>query len=72
MAQGVKCVKYIGIADLRIISDEDWDDIGIRMQGTVHWDAGNGFTVLGERLRDAAVSHLKEDPEFAVIVEDSG
>ena len=67
MAQGVKAVRYIGIADIRRISDADWDVIKVRLQGTVQWDATNGFTVLGERLRDDAVKYLDGDPEFVVL-----
>jgi hypothetical protein len=70
MARGVKCVKYIGIADIRRISDADWDAIKIRLQGTVQWDKLNGFTVLGDRLRDDAVAYLRSDPEFVVVNED--
>lgn len=70
MANGVKCVKYIGVADIRRISDDDWDAIKVRMQGTVQWDAANGFTVLGERLRDGAVAYLRSDPEFVVVDDD--
>ena len=70
MAKGVKCVKYIGVADVRRISDDDWDKIHIRMQGTVVWDAGNGFTVLGERLRDGAIAYLRSDPDFVVVDEE--
>lgn len=70
MAKGVKCVKYLGVADIRRISDDDWDAIHVRMQGTVQWDASNGFTVLGERLRDDAIAHLRTDPEFAIIADD--
>lgn len=70
MAKGVKCVKYIGVADVRRISDDDWDKINVRMQGTVEWNALNGFTVLGNRLRDGAVAHLRTDPEFVVQEED--
>lgn len=70
MAKGVKCVKYIGVADVRRISDDDWDKIDVRMQGTVIWDAGNGFTVLGERLRAGAVAYLESDPEFMVVHEE--
>jgi hypothetical protein len=70
MAQGVKCVKYIGVADVRRISDDDWDAIKVRMQGTVIWDASNGFTVLGERLRDGAVDYLRTDPEFVVVADE--
>ena len=70
MAKGVKCVKYIGIADVRRISDDDWDNVSVRLQGTVIWDAGNGFTVLGERLRDGAVAYLQSDPDFVVVHEE--
>ena len=70
MASGVKCVRYIGIADIRRITDDDWDRINVRLQGTVQWDKMNGFTVLGERLRDGAISYLREDPDFVVIAED--
>lgn len=70
MAKGVKCVKYIGVADVRRISDDDWDKIGVRLQGTVIWEATNGFTVLGERLRDGAMDYLRSDPEFVVVNEE--
>lgn len=69
MANGVKCVKYIGIADIRRISDDDWDKIKVRLQGTVQWDKSNGFTVLGERLRDGAIAYLRSDPDFVVVNE---
>lgn len=69
MAEGIKCVKYIGVADVRRISDDDWDKISVRMQGTVVWDASNGFTVIGERLRDGAIAYLRSDPEFVVVPE---
>jgi hypothetical protein len=68
--KGIKCVKYIGIADVRRISDDDWDKINVRLQGTVVWDAGNGFTVLGERLRDGAIDYLRSDPDFVVVHEE--
>jgi hypothetical protein len=67
MAKGVKYVKYLGVADVRRISDDDWDKISVRLQGTVEWNALNGFTVLGERLRDGAIAYLRSDPEFAVV-----
>lgn len=70
MAKGVKCVKYIGVADVRRISDGDWDKINVRLQGTVEWTALNGFTVLGERLRDGAIAYLESDPEFVVVHEE--
>jgi hypothetical protein len=70
MAHGVKFVKYIGIADIRRITDDEWDKIKVRMQGTVQWDASNGFTVLGERLREGAVDYLRSDDDFVVVVEE--
>jgi hypothetical protein len=70
MAQGIKAVKYIGIADVRRISDDDWRAIGVRMQGDLEWSKLNGFTVLGDRLRDGAVKYLETDLDFAVIRED--
>jgi hypothetical protein len=70
MARGVKCVKYIGIADIRRITDDDWDKIKVRLQGTVQWDKLNGFTVLGERLRDGAIAYLQSDPDFVVVYEE--
>ena len=70
MAKGVKCVKYIGVADVRRISDDDWDKIHLRMQGSVVWDAVNGFTELGERLRDGAIAYLRSDPDFVVVDEE--
>lgn len=70
MARGVKCVRYIGIADIRRISDDDWDNIKVRLQGTVQWSKANGFTVLGSHLRDDAVAYLHTDPDFVVIAED--
>jgi len=72
MAKGVKCVKYIGVADVRRISDDDWEKAGVKMQGTVQWDASNGFTVLGERLRDATIEHIreKEGTDFVVVMDD--
>lgn len=72
MTHGVKAVKYIGIADTRIITADQWrEEQGIRGQDTVVWNKANGFTVLGDRLKADAIKHLKEDPNFAVFLEES-
>lgn len=72
MAKDVKCVKYIGVADVRRISGDEWEATGVKMQGTTQWDATNGFTVLGERLRDDAIKHIREreGTDFVVVMDD--
>lgn len=68
---GVKAVKYLGVADIRSISSEEWKAAGVRGQDATVWSAENGFTILGERFNKSALSYFADDPEFAVIQEES-
>jgi hypothetical protein len=66
----VSCVKYIGTADVRYISEEDWSAMGVFRQPSVRWSAFNGFTVLGTHLQSDAVKYLREDDGFVVLMKD--
>ncbi len=71
MQHGVKAVKYIGLADNRVITGEQWGATGIRGQETTIWSAENGFTILGDRFGKGALDYLEEDAGFALIREES-
>ena len=71
MKHGVKAVKYIGIADVRRITDEEWAATGIRGQETTIWTAANGFTILGDRFTQGAIDYFGDDPQFVCLREES-
>jgi hypothetical protein len=68
---GVKAVKYIGVADVRRITDEEWAATGVRGQDTTTWNAGNGFTILGDRFTQGAIDYFNDDQGFVLIREES-
>lgn len=72
MASNARLVRYIGIADIRRITDADWRAIGVKGQESVQWDKDTTvpFAISGRHLTSDAVKYLNEDPDFVVIAED--
>lgn len=54
--------KYIGTADTRVMLARDWVAAGVPDQGTVIWDASNGYMVGRSALSDDAWGVLANDP----------
>ena len=71
MSHGVKAVKYIGVADIRRITSDDWGAVGVRGQASTSWTSANGFTVLGEHLNASAIDYFKDDDDFVMLYEES-
>lgn len=61
-------IKYIGTADVRTISQEEWSAIGVKSEAS-RWDSENGFAQeLNDQAAEWLLSHdarnfVQEEPE---------
>src|ERR1700759_5132900 len=63
-------IKYIGPAHQRIITADNWRQVGIAGD-TVVWSAFNGFTVPADSLSEDQIRKaIENDPQFVIVGED--
>lgn len=63
-----KVVKYVGSADVRVITDEQWLGAGVTEQKTVEWNRANGHEVNASDLNADALRYVDErDDGFKVV-----
>lgn len=59
--------KYIGTATTRRMLERDWQQAGVRDQGTVEWSKRNGYVVARDQLTDEAWDMLAGDKDIVVV-----
>lgn len=59
-------VRYVGSADVRVMSVKDFNEHDIVVPGEVTWDTGNKFAVNVADLPEEAVEFLRSQPDFEV------
>lgn len=59
-------VEYIGSADVRKMSVEDWAAAGVEGQAETVWDRSNDFKVKASDLSAAAIKVLSTNGGFKV------
>lgn len=67
-AKKIRVVKYVGTADVRIISRADWDNVDVDHE-EVRWDRSNRWQIDASKFSDAALVYLDEDDDGFVIVD---
>jgi hypothetical protein len=60
-----KVVHYIGTADVREITQDQWDSISIKQDTTV-WSAENGFRIDVAVISDDAMAYIESDPLLVI------
>lgn len=63
-----KFIKYVGLADVRIIRKESWAKIGIDHKDVV-WDKNNGWKVKASDLSEQVLEYCNHDRELVVVEE---
>jgi hypothetical protein len=67
-AKTKKVVKYVGSADVRIITAEQWLGASVLDQKTVEWNRANGHEVPAANLNADALRYVDErDTGFLVV-----
>ena len=64
----IRVVKYVGTADVRIISRADWDNVDVD-HDEVRWDKSNKWQIDASKFSDDALVYLDEDDDGFVIVD---
>jgi hypothetical protein len=59
-------VRYVGLADARMVTKEDWAAIGITVEKGTVWTADNTYTVSTEELNPDQLAYLSTDADFVV------
>jgi len=57
-------VKYVGLADVRVMAKEDWEKSDVMGQGTVVFSAANGYTLPESQFTEQALATLALDPSI--------
>jgi hypothetical protein len=64
-------IKYVGTSHVRKITRDEWSKIPDNPvdQGTLVWNAANGWTIPRSKITDEAWPYIMADGEFIVIGE---
>jgi hypothetical protein len=67
-------VKYVGLSDVRLMSQKDLSDAGVGVDGQLKWDRRNAFTLYVENPSDRLLEIFKLEGTFTVqeVDADSG
>jgi hypothetical protein len=60
-------VRYVGPSTVRIITRPQWEDAGVKKQGTVTWQPSNTYVVLDTELTEDAIAVLARDPYMIFV-----
>lgn len=61
-------VRYIGPASRRILTEEDWTNVGAKGQKEVEWNFQNEFRVPVSKFSENALDYLEmTDDRFIVV-----
>lgn len=63
-AEGV--VRYLGVATRRILTEEDWKNVGAEGQKGVEWNFQNEFRLPVSDFSKEALAYLKKDNRFRI------
>lgn len=62
-----KVVVYMGLSDVRLLSEEDLKMIGIEdPEGDIRWNRQNNWTIPVKDLPDQVVEYCQHDHELVV------
>jgi hypothetical protein len=64
----IRVVRYIGTADERLISREDWDNVGIDHDGA-KWFKGNKWEIDASKFSDDCLNYFANDDDGFIIVD---
>lgn len=64
----VRVVKYVGTADERVISREDWANVDIDHDGA-KWFVGNKWQIDATKFSDDALNYFANEDDGFVIVD---
>src|SRR5687767_13787916 len=64
-------VRYVGTADVRMITKDEWRGAGVKDQDTVVWNRANRWTVPLEDISDNARPFIEDDPGLVVFDSDA-
>lgn len=59
-------VRYVGVASRRILTEEDWKNVGAPGQKGVEWNFQNKFRLPKSDFSDKALAYLKKDNGFKI------
>lgn len=60
-------VKYIGTADARRITAQEWKGVGVHDMGTTVWNRANGFSVPLSSITDGARPYIEADERLVIV-----
>ena len=60
-------VRYIGPASRRILTEDDWANVGAKGQKEVEWNFQNEFRVPISKFSENALNYLDSDDRFIVV-----
>jgi hypothetical protein len=67
---GPQQVRYVGPADARMITKEEWAAIGINVEKGTVWTADNTYTISTEDLNPDQLAYFSTDSDFVTRDDD--
>lgn len=64
--QGAQFAQYVGTADVRRVTQKDWESIGIKAD-TLEWNRGNNFKIPLADVSPDVVNYLQGDSGFKIV-----